>query len=169
MRPERIFSPKLAAIGLRMDVGRHYHLKEFDADDRRRFAELSAKEALDDAERDELVFLNKARISNCAICHERRRATEAGQARLDKTVNYFTANPMTCFSCHPDAVDGRHPGNPLALPTERVCRRCHNGWTHGRILFFNADRNDADRSACVKCHPRYVPEVAATAGGEGGS
>jgi nitrate/TMAO reductase-like tetraheme cytochrome c subunit len=164
MRPERMKSPKLAAIGLRMEIGKHYRLKEFDADARARWEVLRDQARRTEAERDEFAFLAKVRATHCAICHERRKTAD-GAARLDKMVNYFTANPMTCFSCHPDATDGTHPGRKLALPTERVCRRCHNGLVHGRVPFFLADKDDADLRVCVKCHPKYVPPFDTAPGG----
>ena len=153
---EMVLTPELAKIGLRFDHARHYGLKDFTDADVARLAELDEKAAaagLVEDEEDERAFLAKVRRSRCSLCHEKWKE---GAERVDKAVNYFTAGPMTCFSCHPDADAAIHPGNALSIPTERVCRRCHNGKIHGRIFFFNADKNDPDKSTCNMCHPAYV-------------
>ena len=153
-------SEKLAAIGLRFDHRTHYRLKDYTADDHARYVALKAKEARSEDEQTELDLLAKVRISACALCHQRDRVGPDGDVVIDKAVNYFTVNPLSCFACHPDTAAVDHPGNSPRPATERQCRTCHNGKLHGRIPFFVADKNDPDTSQCAKCHPRYTPPVA---------
>jgi len=154
-------SGKLKLIGLRFEHDRHYAIRSYDQKEQERLEALSSSSGgdLTDEEAEEKEFLLKVRYSNCAICHEPNKSTADGERFVDKTVNYFTSNPMTCHSCHKDAIPRAHPGKKLSLPTEESCRWCHNGRLHGMISFFNADKNDRDRTACVKCHPDYKPEM----------
>ena len=145
----------LRKIGLKFDHAKHYAFRDFDRKKDARLKELSAKRGRTEDEKKEMEFLEKVRYSNCAICHERVKDAPGGGTFIDKTVNYFTTNPMTCSSCHKDALRNDHPGHKLAVPSEESCRWCHNGKLHARMVFFPADKTSPDRTACVKCHPDY--------------
>lgn len=147
--------PKLAEIGLIFDHQKHFALREFTDREQDRLRELDGKPELTETELDEKIFLNKVKISNCAICHQKLKNDIDGAKVMDKSVNHFTENPMSCFSCHTDADQKTHPGQKLEPPAERTCRKCHNGLLHGRIRFFRADKNDSQKTDCQKCHPHY--------------
>jgi len=47
----------------------------------------------------------------------------------------------------------------VALPSEKTCRRCHNGKIHYKTKIFLADcQKDKDFENCVKCHPLMTKE-----------
>jgi len=152
---ERLFelTPKLAQIGLRFSHRRHWWMRAWTP-------ELQARlEGINNGgirvEQEELEVLQRARLAHCAQCHD-RYYRDPGM--VDKTVNLYTSNPMSCASCHLDATPDNHPGNVLSLPTEKSCRRCHNGILHGRMKMFLADQESPDKKPCIKCHPAYVIE-----------
>lgn len=150
---------KLAKIGLRFEHKRHLAFKSFEPEETERLRELETKTSLSESERDELTFLKKVRDSSCDRCHEKLGALESGSASLRKEVNYFSRNPASCITCHPDATDYVHPGtHKLAFPSEKTCRYCHRGRLHGKILFTLADKNSPDKTTCKTCHPLYKPE-----------
>jgi hypothetical protein len=124
-----------------------------------------------------------ARDDTCAKCHERYKGGGASQA--DKTVTYTEVNHLACDSCHTsashsyradqllpisdqeymvarEAAWNRLSTNPrwmVALPSEKSCRRCHNGKIHYKTKIFLADcREDKDFENCVKCHPLMTRE-----------
>ncbi len=116
------------------------------------------------------------RDDTCARCHERYKAGE----KADKGVNYMEVNHLACDSCHTLASHSyraehllpmntseyrtaRHTAwktlstNPrwmVAMPSEKSCRRCHNGKIHFKERIFLANcREGNDYDTCVKCHP----------------
>lgn len=124
-----------------------------------------------------------ARDDTCAKCHERYK--EQGSLQADKTVTYTEVNHLGCDSCHTSAshayrADRLFPmtdqeylvarevawnklsTNPrwmVALPSEKTCRRCHNGKIHYKTQIFLADcREDKNFENCVKCHPLMTKE-----------
>ena len=159
-------SPRLARIGLNFDHKKHFDFKEFDAEQKSRWESLRAQSQLSQEQRDELDFLDRVRIGNCAQCHERNQpiTPEGTERTMDRQINYFTTNPIRCSGCHTDAVTAVHPGPPLApplaMPDQQNCRRCHNGRLHGRLVTFPArcDANEKpDTEHCAKCHPNIGP------------
>lgn len=166
-------SPGLAKIGLVFDHRRHFEIKEYsptlqqERDDLRRSAEQPSGDMT--AEKMErLTFLERVRIGHCAQCHERKQPIpkDQGARKLDRNIHFYTSNPMRCSGCHVDAVTAAHPGPPLTpplgLPSEAVCRRCHNGKVHGRLVTFPA-RCETDfepfTDHCKTCHPDVQPGV----------
>lgn len=124
-----------------------------------------------------------ARDDTCAKCHERYK--EQGTSQADKTVTYTEVNHLGCDSCHAsashsyrgdrllvmtdqeylaarEAAWNKLSTNPrwmVALPSEKTCRRCHNGKIHYKTKIFLADcREDKDFENCVKCHPLMTKE-----------
>lgn len=118
------------------------------------------------------------RDKTCHRCHERYKSPD--QSAPDKTVNYAEVNHMSCDSCHSYAshayrLDRLFPlsdvkyeearkqawqslsANPrwmVAIPSEKTCRRCHNGQIHYKTRIFPAEcRTGANYDNCVKCHP----------------
>lgn len=116
------------------------------------------------------------RDDTCARCHERYKADE----KADRGVNYAEVNHLACDSCHSLASHSYRaehllPMNPLeylyareeawkmlstnprwmvAIPSEKTCRRCHNGQIHYKTRIFLANcREGDDYDTCVKCHP----------------
>jgi len=150
---------KLAKIGLKFEHKRHLAFKSFTADDAEKLAALEAKANLSESERNELEFLKKVHDSSCDRCHEKKAALESGKVSIKKDINYFSRNPASCVTCHPDATDYIHPGTQkLAFPSEKNCRYCHRGKLHGKILFTLADKDSPDKTTCKICHPLYKPE-----------
>lgn len=150
---------KLAKIGLVFEHRRHLAFKNLEPEEAEKLAELDAKTALLESERNELAFLKKVRDSSCDRCHEKQVALKSDKILLRKEVNYFSRNPASCITCHPDATDYVHPGTQkLAFPSEKTCRYCHRGKLHGKILFTLADKDSPDKTTCKTCHPLYKPE-----------
>jgi len=145
----RDLPPRLREIGLAMDHGKHVVTRE----------------------------------DTCARCHERYKEKDQGVA--DKDVNYAEVNHLNCDACHTyashayraghilpqserefqaarEAVWKSLEGNPrwmVAIPTEKSCRRCHNGKIHFKTRIFEADcRNGSNYETCVKCHPLMTRE-----------
>jgi len=160
--------PKLADIGLRFSHERHYWLASFPAAAKDRLRERRAATSLTKDEAEELAFLSdKVELGWCGQCHDRRPPIGTGERQLDRTINYFSENPMQCTGCHTDAARAAHPGTiHLALPSEETCRRCHTGTFHGRFTTFRAECAGKDREHCIKCHPQWRPDEAAAAGGK---
>lgn len=47
----------------------------------------------------------------------------------------------------------------VAFPTERTCRKCHNGKIHYKTRIFLADcQNGTNLEDCLKCHPTMTKE-----------
>ncbi len=117
------------------------------------------------------------REDTCAQCHERY---QKGTGEPDKAVNYAEVNHLNCDACHATASHAYRSGrimpltktqfiearesawrtlsqNPrwmVAVPTEKTCRRCHNGKIHFKKKIFLADcSNGTNYKNCVKCHP----------------
>lgn len=159
---------KTAAIGLRFSHEQHYWLASFPDEAKDRLRERRAATTLSKEEAEELAFLtDKVELGWCGQCHDRVQATSAGGEQLNRTINYFSDNPMQCTGCHTDAVRATHPGTiHLALPTEETCRRCHTGTFHGRFTTFRAECEGKDQQHCVKCHPLWRPAATAAAGGK---
>lgn len=116
------------------------------------------------------------RDDTCARCHERYKADD----KADKGVNYLEVNHLACDSCHsmashsyradrllpmnqPEYLTARETAwktlstNPrwmVAMPSEKSCRRCHNGKIHFKTRIFLANcREGNNYDTCVKCHP----------------
>jgi hypothetical protein len=154
--------PKLAEIGLRFSHRRHFWIKEFPPEARARLTELRALPTPTKEQQDEIDFLYRAQLGWCGQCHDRRQPTAEGGERLDRSINYFSLNPMACVGCHLDARRARHPGTiHLALPREETCRRCHSGSFHGRFTTFRAECESDDKRDCARCHPQWKPPEAA--------
>jgi hypothetical protein len=123
------------------------------------------------------------RDNTCSKCHERFKDIEENKA--DKEVNYSEVNHLACDSCHTFASHDYQKGqlmplsntqfiearknawneltrNPrwmVAIPSEKSCRRCHNGKIHYKTKIFLSDcREGDDYKNCVKCHPVMTPE-----------
>jgi hypothetical protein len=157
-------SPKVAEIGLRFSLRRHVWVKEFPAEAQARLAVLRATPAPTDEEQKELDFLRRAQYGWCGQCHDRTPPAADGRPQVDRTINYYSINPMSCTGCHPDAQRGQHPGERrLAVPSELTCRRCHTGTFHGRFATFRAECKAADKTDCRRCHPLWKPEDEPTA------
>ena len=119
-----------------------------------------------------------ARDDTCAKCHERFKKADPFVA--DKQVNYAEINHLACDSCHSQASHSyradrllpmtkeeylqsredawqrlsRNPRWMVAIPTERTCRRCHNGKIHYKTRIFLANCQDGTNfDNCRKCHP----------------
>ncbi len=119
-----------------------------------------------------------AKENTCSRCHERYKSPDA--AVPDKGVNYAEVNHMACDACHSFASHAYRSGrllpmseseyrasreqawkmlstNPrwmVAMPSEKTCRRCHNGQIHYKTRIFSAEcRTGGNYDNCVKCHP----------------
>ncbi|MGB9618279.1 MAG: multiheme c-type cytochrome, partial [Desulfomonilaceae bacterium] len=119
-----------------------------------------------------------ARENTCSRCHERYKSPD--DAVPDKGVNYAEVNHMACDACHSYASHAYRQGrllpmseaeyhasrkqaweslstNPrwmVAMPSEKTCRRCHNGQIHYKTRIFSAEcRTGVNYDNCVKCHP----------------
>lgn len=124
-----------------------------------------------------------ARDDTCAKCHERFKRSDPFEA--DKRVNYAEVNHLACDSCHSQAshsyradhllpmtekeyIQSREQAwhrlatNPrwmVAMPTERTCRRCHNGKIHYKTPIFLANCQEGTNfENCRKCHPLMTQE-----------
>lgn len=151
---------RLAGIGLTFSHRNHFWIKDFPSEAGSRLRELQAMAERKKEEQEELEFLLRARLGRCAQCHDREKPAAAGGAQIDRTVNFFSINPMRCVGCHTDATRDRHPGTiHLALPREETCRRCHTGTFHGRFTMFRAECESRDQRHCRRCHPGYQPEI----------
>ncbi|MDP8256485.1 MAG: NapC/NirT family cytochrome c [Candidatus Alcyoniella australis] len=144
-------SDRLRVIGLRFSHQRHFQVRAWTPELERRLEQINLGQI--QVEHEELEFLQRARLGHCAQCHDR---FYADPSNADKNVNLYTSNPMSCAACHLDADPQNHPGKVLGLPSERSCRRCHNGVLHGRMRMFLADMDSEDKQPCVKCHPAYM-------------
>jgi hypothetical protein len=124
----------------------------------------------------------KAGTDTCAKCHERYKAPNE---QPDKSVNYSEVNHMSCDSCHsrashsyrsdlflpiPDNIYvqarseawdklGANPRWMVAIPSEKTCRRCHDGKIHSKQVVFLADcREGENYENCIKCHNLMTKE-----------
>lgn len=150
--------PRLAEIGLDFSHQRHFWVKTYPAEAVERLAQLERSTERKKEEQDEYEFLLRARLGRCSQCHDRRQPLSDGETVVDRSINYFSINPMRCIGCHTDAVRGRHPGTiHLTLPREETCRRCHTGTFHGRFTIFRAECEGEDRRHCRRCHSNFAP------------
>ncbi len=124
-----------------------------------------------------------ARENTCSKCHERYKDQEG--SKIDKEVNYSEVNHMACDSCHslashafrsgqifPVTIDqftniqddawDRLSTNPrwmVSFPSEKTCRRCHNGQIHYKTRIFKSEcRESYNLENCLKCHPTMTQE-----------
>lgn len=124
-----------------------------------------------------------ARDDQCSKCHERYK--DKAMPDADKSVNYAEVNHLACDSCHtlashayrrshvlPMSKDDyteattdtwkRLAHNPrwmISVPSEKTCRRCHNGQIHFKTAIFLADcREGTNYDNCIKCHPVMTQE-----------
>lgn len=166
---ERIeLSSGLAKIGLVFDHRKHFDLKEFKYKQQILYEQLKQKQELTPEQKEELIFLEKVRLGNCGQCHEKNQLVDPKQdkRKADRKIHFYATNPLRCSGCHVDAVTAVHPGQPLVpslqMPDEEICRRCHNGRLHGRLVTFPAQceaRYGIATRYCEKCHPQIVPGV----------
>lgn len=151
-------SPTLARIGLKFSHRNHFWVKDYPAEATARLVELTAKQDLNKEESDERDLLLRAKLGRCSQCHNRAQVQADGREALDRSINYFSLNPMRCTGCHLDAGRDEHPGKVrLALPREETCRRCHTGTFHGRYTIFRAECAGYDTKDCRRCHPQWRP------------
>lgn len=114
----------------------------------------------------------------CARCHERYKASD--ESTPDKAVNYAEVDHMACDACHSYASHAyrrdqllpmsevqyresrelawsslsTNPRWMVGIPSEKTCRRCHNGQIHYKTRVFPAEcRTGASYDNCLKCHP----------------
>ena len=150
--------PKVAEIGLRFSHRRHFWLKDFPSEAKARLADLRRAPEPTEEQKAELEFLYKTQLGWCGQCHDRRQRGADGREQADRTVNYFSLNPMACTGCHRDAGRAGHPGERrLAIPGELTCRRCHSGTFHGRFTTFRAECKSENTADCKRCHPLWKP------------
>lgn len=150
--------PRLAAVGLTFSHRRHFWLRDYPPEAAARLAALKKKTILNEDEKKEWEFLQRAQLGRCGQCHDREQTAANGRAAVNRNINFFSINPMRCESCHLDATPDRHPGTiHLALPREETCRRCHTGSFHGRFAVFRAQCDSPDKRDCTRCHPDYRP------------
>ncbi len=124
-----------------------------------------------------------ARDDTCARCHERYKKNGTGEA--DRMVTFTEVNHLACDSCHTRASHlyraehllpmtekqytvarekaweqlSANPRWMVAIPTEKSCRRCHDGQIHFKTKIFVADcRTGTNFDNCVKCHPIMTRE-----------
>lgn len=149
-------SEKLRKIGLKVSKRVHYDFEYFSSEDELRLAQLEKIDNPSDEQAQELQHLKKVQIGNCGQCHQRKKISPEG-IKVDKQVNFVSRNPIACTGCHEDVDPLKHPGRePLAMPTEEVCQKCHHGEIHGKFLIFRAECEDTLHTEnCVKCHPYY--------------
>jgi nitrate/TMAO reductase-like tetraheme cytochrome c subunit len=157
--PLERLTPKLAEIGVRPAHEIHYRFTERQSQDSRRYQELKATKDLKEKEKQELDLLSKIVSSSCEECHRYTKTDTQGHRFVDRTVNYAAREPLGCTSCHMDIHSYSHP-DPRAtstFPSRYVCRRCHNGRYHARMVIFAADCDEKPShqsiETCKKCHP----------------
>jgi len=156
--PERL-TAKLAEIGFRPAHEIHYRFRQIQPQDSLRYEELKAKKDLTEKEKQELDLLSRIVSSSCDECHRYTKTDKQGNASVDRTVNYAAREPLGCTACHIDIYSDAHPDSrsESAIPSRYVCRRCHNGRSHARMVFFAADcdekPNGQNIETCRKCHP----------------
>ncbi|NLH50182.1 MAG: hypothetical protein GX444_16505 [Myxococcales bacterium] len=156
---------KVAKIGLRFSHRNHFWMKDYPRPARAQLERLRAMALPTEEQKTERDFLLRAQLGWCGQCHDREQPTADGKTRPDRSINYFSINPMRCIGCHPDATARRHPGTiHLALPREEQCRRCHSGTFHGRFAVFRAECAGEDKRDCRRCHPGWQPEAAEESG-----
>jgi len=147
---------------------RHLALREFDAREAGRLAELREQQPLLPTEKREIAWLEKVKRGNCGQCHLRQKRDEAGNAYVDLSVNPDQKDPMTCLACHQrNMVHGK---TPFDTPGVQIlaCQRCHTGKLHGGLRPFLATKDpDRDSTVCVRCHPVFFSKSAATAAKDG--
>ena len=144
----------LSIIGLRYDHDGHSLFEDFDPEEREELEMLLSKKELMEEEKERLELLRKIQVGSCAECHERRKFTPAEGTTLNKNINIIAREPMKCTSCHEGIERSGHPKEAVLLPPVEVCRRCHHGKLHGKILFFKAECESKELDEnCVKCHP----------------
>jgi len=154
--PYLLDSEKLREIGLRFNKRLHYRFEKFHVEDQKLYQELKSKQALSKDEQEELNLLEKIKLGNCGQCHLREKYDAAGNKIVDKTVNFKARNPITCEGCHENVTPLNHPGQPLAMPSEESCQKCHHGKIHGKFVIFRAECEDLTHTEnCIKCHPNY--------------
>jgi nitrate/TMAO reductase-like tetraheme cytochrome c subunit len=162
--PERL-TPKAAEIGLRPAHAIHYRFTEIQPEDSRRFEELRTKAKLAENEKQEFDLLSRIGSSSCYECHRYTKTDKQGKPSIDRTVNYAAREPLGCTACHINVHSYAHPDPraELAFPSRYVCRRCHNGRYHARMVFFAADCDDRPGSrnieTCRNCHPNIGPTL----------
>lgn len=145
---------RLAEIGLMLNKRLHYRFEYFRAEDQQLYRELTAKSSLSQDEQEQLELIEKIQLGNCGQCHLREKIDASGKKVVDKTVNFAARNPIACSGCHENVTPLNHPGQPLPMPTEEVCQKCHHGKIHGKFVIFKAECEDlSDQTNCVKCHP----------------
>ena len=159
--PQLFLPEKLKRIGLKYDHRIHMDLRIFLSDKKERLKSLEEKKDLSEEEKKELEFLKKAEVLNCSDCHDRLKIDVNGKEYIDKNVNYVAYNPMVCTGCHQEIYPLNHPGKRISkIPSEELCRRCHDGRLHGRgrLIFLVDCEKDNNPKNCLKCHPKYSPE-----------
>ncbi len=119
-----------------------------------------------------------AKENSCSKCHDRFKNQDG--LRADKEVNYSEVNHMACDSCHSlashyyrnaqilpiadnqmasvrDEAWDKLSTNPrwmVSFPSEKTCRRCHNGQIHYKTRIFKSEcRESFNLENCLKCHP----------------
>lgn len=124
-----------------------------------------------------------AREDTCSKCHERYK--DQTGLKTDKEVNYAEVNHMSCDSCHSLASHYYRNGqilpisdfqlagvrdeawrklstNPrwmVSFPSEKTCRRCHNGQIHFKTKIFKSEcRESYNFENCLKCHPTMTQD-----------
>ena len=148
--------PELAQIGLNFSHRNHFRVKDFPAEAATRLMELNMRTGLSKVEIDERDLLLRAQLGRGGQCHDREQIQTDGEGAPDRSINYFSLNPMRCTGCHLDAARDNHPGTVrLELPREETCRRCHTGTFHGRYTIFRAECAGTDTRDCRRCHPLW--------------
>ena len=123
-------------------------------EDQAQLQQLTEKKELSLEEKKEFDLLEKIKTGNCGQCHLMKKKEREGTI-IDKTVNFAARNPIACAGCHEDVYPISHPGEPLSMPTEETCRKCHHGIIHGKFLIFKANCEYLNNTEnCVKCHPK---------------
>jgi len=154
--PYLLSSGKLAEIGLMLNKRLHYRFETFHKIDQQLYQELQSKSPVTDEEQQEIALIEKIKLGNCGQCHLRERVDDVGDKIEDKTVNFRARNPITCAGCHENVTPVNHPGEPLPMPSEEVCQKCHHGKIHGKFLIFRAECEDlSDTKDCIRCHPYF--------------
>jgi nitrate/TMAO reductase-like tetraheme cytochrome c subunit len=156
--PERLTS-KLAEIGVRPAHEIHHRFTQIQPQDSVRYEELKAIKNPTEKEKQEFDLLSRIVTSSCDECHRYTKTDKQGNPSIDRTVNYAAREPLGCTACHIDIHSDTHPDPKaeLTFPSRYVCRRCHNGRYHARMVIFAADCDEKPSAqnieTCKKCHP----------------
>jgi nitrate/TMAO reductase-like tetraheme cytochrome c subunit len=156
--PERL-TPEAADIGIRAAHGIHYRFTRIQPEDSHRYEELKAKKNPTEKEQQDLELLSRMVSSSCEECHRYAKTDRQGRSSIDRTVNYAAREPLGCTACHIDIHSATHPDDRTesTFPSRYVCRRCHNGRYHARMVIFPADCDEKpggrNIETCRKCHP----------------